>query len=332
MINTLAPSGHVRFDQEILKCLHELGSVTFAAPPGYLDDSAADHRVDIKTANIHSGSRIGSRWAQVKALGEVLKTLNPERYDAVIFLAYELTSFALRWPSSIPAILFEHNNVDEICNSGLKRYVFKRFVKNKKHVTYEQYIVNLLNEEFGKNAFHVPHPVTMSVPVSSDAVQKRADGAPLKIFSPSQRTPADVQRELVDLVIANPGEYSVLARGSEYETGADYILQPYFENFDAELADADVCVIGGDYGYRVSAIAYQVLSIGRPVVMFNSLFAKELLSQFPGQVYLIGSVSELSNLRSKLQRSVPASQEFVETHSFETVKRALAKVVGVKGG
>lgn len=331
VVNPMAPDGHVKFDQEIIRSLRGIGTVTLAAPPGYLEDCEVDTRKHIDVPNIHTTSKIGARWSQIKALGYVLKNFRPESYDAVVFLAYELISFAVRWPTRIPVLLFEHNNIDEVSRSRIKKFVFKRFVNNNRHVAYEQYIADYLSKQLGKESFHVPHPVTIDVSGSSDGVlvdwkMETANDqrpAPLKIFSPSWRTPVAVQRELAELAKSSPNEFHAVIRGQDFEITANYEVRPYFEDFENSMRDADICLIGGRYDYRVSAIAYQALSINKTILMFDSPFARELLAQYPEQVFVINSTSDIPDMRSELNRVANSSKSFLYAHSPRTIKMSL---------
>ena len=75
-------------------------------------------------------------------------------------------------------------------------------------------------------------------------------------------------------------------------------------------------------------MAYEALSWGRPVIMYDCLFSRCLKQNYPSLVVIIDSITDLKKLELGGESSSRESLQFLECHSARYISDQLSHIVG----
>lgn len=322
-VDPIGANGHRNFNTSILQVLRNIGELTFVAPHGYLSDSSVTLRIDIPQSLTRYRSKIGARWSQIRVLKFILKKINLDDYDAVIFLAYETISFCLCWPRNKKAFVFDHNNIENSYRSHVKRAFYRNLSKTVCHFVFLPYIKEYIEQNTQRRVFLIPHPHYREEAFKSPekfltSLTNKSD-FPLKIFSPSGSTPKNIQQQLKSFVSICSDKYYAICKDVLVEKSSAWETRDFFVDYEQYLSSCDMVFVGAKFMFRVSGVVYESLSYGKPVILFNSPFAMELRNENPGLVFVIKDINEIQKVNVDLSIVKKAHGEFLRRHSFDAI-------------
>lgn len=331
LIEPVGFQGHENFNSFFLKIFNILGQVTFIAPIGYLDACSVVSRINIPVSMGGYRTKFNARWSQVCVLRYILKKIDLDEYDAVIFLSYETISLSIVWPKNSKTFLFEHNNIDNFLCSRIKKFFYKNLSKKNVHFVFQDYIAQYLADTYGKSAICIPHPYYRTF---DGAEHFLSENSSLKfdypvIFSPSSSTPDCIQNNLKKNAQKWRTQYYIIFKGNFEEKTVGYESRPFFENYDELMQRCDFVFLGARFCYRVSGVIYEALSYGCPVILFKSPFAMELQKEYPNMVFLISSVDDIQWLVVDKEKIMEDHTRFLHAHDFESICVRVAKALGI---
>lgn len=325
---------HESFDRFFLRCFRTLGHVTLAAPVRFAESADVDARIDIPAPLFRQRGKVGARWNAIRVLDYILKNVSLEDYDVIVFLAYETISFSVRWPRSKKVFLFEHNNIENARGSYIKTFFYNRISANAVRLAFQNPSVQFIQETTGGVAVQVPFPycrqeVSDSGVGPNKSVPDRPPGQPIVIFSPSSSTPEESQDGLKEFASTRNDVYYAICKGSPAKKADGWETRPFFDDYEGLMQSCAMVFVGvrSRFDYRVSGAAYEALSFGKPVVLFDSVFARELRDENPGLVFVIKDMDDIQNIEIDPKGTRKAQERFLRRHSFDAILTKMATAI-----
>lgn len=325
-------NGHKNFNSTILRCLSDIGNVTFAAPKGYLESCTVDSRIDIPIKFFRSQTKLGSRWNSIRVLDYVIKNSRLDDFDAIVFLAYETFSLSLRWPKEKEVFLFEHNNIDNIQIRSLNKFFYRHLPPKTVHLTFLKNAAHHIRDTYGRKVFCIPHPYyrkdVSDSGLSPDNLAEHCFMSRKIIFSPSGSTPRIIHEQLKSFVSTSNSEYYLICKGNPAQKTWDWEVCPFFENYNEIMSTCCMVFVGSQFHYRVSGVAYEALSYGKPLVYLDCSFARELHSEYPHMVFVIDDVNGIADIAIDAPRIINEYGIFLQKHSLDSIRTQIAIALG----
>jgi len=91
------------------------------------------------------------RFNQINIISQLLKNVNLQNFDIIVFLAYEEISVSLLWPNNNKTFLINHNNIDNVNKSFFKKVFFRLMPSNIVHTVFNDFSKRYLKRTFKKN-------------------------------------------------------------------------------------------------------------------------------------------------------------------------------------
>ena len=326
-IDPLAPWGHINFNTFLLKALRSLGHVSFITFHDYHKHFTVDTAIDIPDKRgLHRRDRT-LRMGQPLILDAILRTVHPADYDVVVFLCYESISMALKWPKDARVFVLEHNSTDKARGNPFKMFFYKRIPRSVIHLVFMEYIGNYISRTTGRRAIYIPHPYYSDPAVIS---AKPATVKPELIFCPSSGTRSRVLRPLKRFV-EESDRYRLIAKGRREEDSPRCRVRRFFDDYETILAGCDMVFFGGEYEYRVSGVAHEAMSYGKPIATLNCLFGREFSKRFPHMVRPVDRMDEIGHLSFDPETVRKEHVHFLRENGFEAICAALREAFSASG-
>lgn len=299
--------------------------MTFVAPTGFLESADVDTRIDIPTSFFRHRTKIGARWSAIRVLSYILKNVSLENYDAIVFMGYETISFSICWHRNQKVFLFEHNNIENARGSWIKTFFYNKISINAVRLVFQDPIVKFIRETIGGDVVQIPHPyyrqdVSDSGIGPNGIVSSLRPEQPIVIFSPSNSTSQETQDRLKKFVSTTNGAYYATCKGCPAERTDAWEVRPFFDDYQGQMRTCDMVFVGACFDYRVSGVAYEALSYGKPIVLFDSIFARELYSKNPDIVFIIKKLEDILYIKINSKKIQDVHSQFLKKHSFYTIK------------
>ena len=329
----LGSKGHINFIKFYLRALAEIGHVTFATFPSYHAHFQVGARIEIPERFNRQHTKLEVYWNQIRVLDFILRRIQFETHDKIVFLSYETISFYLRWPKDQKVYLFDHNNIPNVFGSRIKTYCYKQLSPPAIHFAFMEYIAQYIEKESCGRSIVIPHPYYRCITADDtkkqnwNATKEYATGKKI-IFSPSGRTPSEVTKSLKEFVQNHDGYYLV-AKGQQPEESYNYCTRPFFENYEELMENCDLVFIGGLFRYRVSGVAYEALSYGKATVIMDSPFAKVLQTEYPHMVFTIDKIKDILSVDTVPEQIRKEHARFLCEHGFDTNRSDIVRAFSV---
>jgi hypothetical protein len=333
-IEPIGFQGHLNFNKYILQAIGKIGDITLIAPAKYLTECSLSNRISIPESltNGQSRSKIGARVSQIRVINFILKKVCLDDYHAIIFLAYETISFCLRWPRNRNVYIFEHNNIENNHHNTIKRLFYRYLPASTRHFVFLPHIKEYIKQSAGRKAFHIPHPHYREdyylEPDKHKACSVSKPSRRLVIFSPSSSTPRRFQKKLKFFVSTRTDKYYAICKDTVTRNAQAWESQPFFKDYEQVLSSCDLVFIAARFDYRVSGVAYEALSYGKLLVLFDTPFARALKSQYPSLVFLIQNIEDIAMIEFDPLLMRQDHGRFIRNHSIKAIKQALSTAIG----
>jgi hypothetical protein len=333
-ILAIEPAGfHSSLNGFLLRCLRTIGRVTFIAPAGYLESCPVDRRLDIPAPLLRHTTKLGARWSGMCVLQFIRENTCLDHYDAIVLLSYETIALFARWPRNRKVFLFDHNNIDNIRGSRIKSFCYRHLPRRAVHLAFQPHIAQHIRDTWGHRALLIPLPncrcdVTDAGDCPPAIASPRARGRTL-IFSPSDSTPRPFLDRLKTLAVASCGAYCVICKGAREEKTAAFETRPFFDDYDQLMRECDIVFLGMRFHYRVSGVAFEALSYGKPVVLLDSPFARVLSAEYPALVLPVDDVNDIPRVILDREKMNQDHKRFLREHSFNAVRDAMTQALAM---
>lgn len=328
--------GHKNFNSFFLRCLKSTGHVTFLCPTDYLESHLADSIIEIPETILRHNSKIGARWSAIRVLNYIFQNVRLDEYDAIVFLAYETISFSVRWPPNLKVFLFEHNNIENCLGSWIKTFCYNRLPRNAIHLVFQHKIAKYIRDTCNRKVFRIPHPyyrkdVNDSGGCSTTDIPTSSHNQKI-IFSPSGSTPSRVQEELMNFASSTNGAFYAICKGTSDKRAAAWEVSPLFKDYEELMRRCYIVFLGAHFSYRVSGVAFEALSYGKPLVMIDSPFAQEMQVDYPHLIYPIKHVNDIKDLVIDHEKAKKDHHRFLYEHSFGAIQTTLTSALSKGSG
>lgn len=322
-IDLLSPKGHKKFNELSIKALASVFDVTIIARENFIDSRQSDFIIPERF--FKSYNKINYRINELKKINWIIKKVkNLEKFDLLLFSSYETVSFSLK--SRIIAnvgskvALFNHNNLDELNTSLIKKFFFKKIDKRVFHCVFEGYFKEyLLTEIKVKNSvILIPHLVENRSPSSN------FEKSPINIFIPTK----NYNTNYVNKIFNNyPRNITFTIKSDTFFDQNNTKSKSYFnENEYNQIFNSSNLILlplKTEYNYRVSNIIYECFSFSKPCFTFGNKFSQYLNYKYPNVVHIIDKETNIEQIIEEYKQinKILFAQErelFLKEHSEET--------------
>lgn len=325
VVDTVCEPGHDRFNRHIIQMLVTQFNVILYTSRGFA------RRLDIPglkilTFNERRTNRLARLLWQYSLTRKMLKYYSTTSSIACFVLAYETIPYSLAtFRASKPVFLFEHNNVDQLQSSTLKRYLYRAISNTTIHITLEKYIATYIRNEYGKVSRYINHP---SYQLDEKPIDKCQIQGPY-IFCPNGTVEPYLVKTIEEYAKIN-SDYEFYFKGHGSSANEKIHHVPFYNNYDSMLKHATFVLSGVRYTYRVSGIVYESLCLGKFILLQSSKYAHELAKRFPKSIYTFGNLSELTKLLQETPKSDTNNleiREYRRRHSSEYIQKQLLSIM-----
>ncbi len=257
---------------------------------------------------------------QSRKILELRRHLPKQNYDHIVILSYDTKTFSLLWNRSTPCWLVHHKNLDELCDCWSSRLIFGRLKTPTKHLVFCEEFADMLRMKYNFHSEVIPHPATVEHEELSVAQETKS--ALARVFVPSQRGCKVHGQQLRDLALSR-SDMNIVMQGDFEFVSRKLTVRKQFLDYHEQihLADAVFCV--GRYHYRISTVAFDALSAGKPVLMWDGPFANSLRRQFPTLVKTITRIEQIPDVFHAITPSVGDRDAFRRLHHNDEISRRL---------
>jgi hypothetical protein len=312
---------HWNYDEAFIRALSNFGDVTFVAKSDYITEINEISRINLLDKYYDGGAKFNSRVDSIKIIQSCKRIQRKLKPDITIFLSYDTISMLL-WRSK--AIICEHNNISNTRTNIIKRYAYSLLSKKLVSVSLQNHISRFIVESCKRDSFVVHHPVKNIKLNTHDLLQIKSDK--ITLFFPSAGNTECGTIEVKDYLLKNKQYYGYIKGNTEEETCC-YKVSKFFQNYHELMKACNYVIINDKYNYKVSGVAYEVLSLGRPIILTNSLFAEELKSQYPSLVHIINNIKEIELIKINKKMIESDFKAFKENISDTSVVNSIRKII-----
>lgn len=237
-------------------------------------------------------------------------------YAPIVLLSYETISFMickLLFSNLKNSYVFNHNNIDQLSTSYVRRLAFSTLCIPTKHLVYEPFIKDHLAHNPKFKVLYVSHPLLFNwMPQPTDMQ--------IKVFIPHM---LDYNQFNELNQFSNDGKhFNIRAKFDESISTNNITTMPYFPNFEEELGLSNIVIVFTTYKFRSSGVAYAAISSGRILIIRKSLFSTNLALKYPEQVFLFTNMASLFELLNKFNRD--------RNHfNFKLIDKEVSRLEGV---
>ncbi len=323
VVDFLEEPGHTRFNELLLVAIGGCHEVYFLSSADYVERVGWTRNHSLPSFPWSWKGALGNRVGQCLKYLWLWRSEILDRFDVVIFSGYETVSFALLgWLfSESKVMVIDHNNLDQIEVSKLKRRFFSFIPKKICHLGLEQFIVRQLNETMQLKASWIPFPCLESDKPSMGDHGKYCNDAKIRIFAPGRSVSRGALESLAKRLVP-PERFLLIARESKACFPADLstMARIDFDDYDEILASSDYVFIGGAFGLRVSGVFFEAMAQGRPVIVERCRFGEEMKRLWPAEVQMADEFQGSAAVKVPFRSPNP---EFMSRHCNDSIQRGL---------
>lgn len=265
---------------------------------------------------------------QIRKVLKVRRHLSQQKYDHIVVLSYETITLSLFWNRQTPCWVVHHANLDELCHCATRRLLFSRLQRPTRHLVFCEEFADMLRMKYNVAPEVIAYPATSlsnSQSVNRVTNDQRVTQA-TRVFVPSRQGCKEHGKALRDLALGR-NDLNIIMRGDAEFVSRKLTLRRQFIDYQRQVQQADVVFCAGRYHYRVSTVAYEALSAGKPVLMWDGPFANSLRRQFPSLVKTITRVDELPEAIAGLAPKISEIEAFSRVHQDAEVISRLRRLL-----
>jgi len=299
-IDSLCPKGHKEFNNLTIKAIRNFTNMNLKIVA--CEYSVSECEIEYVIPQKYFKKRVGRlssliyRIDEIKRWSWIIKIINLESPDLILVSSFDTIAFMfIMHQIKYPLFIFNHNNIDQLEKSFIKRMIYKNISKHIFLIVFESYIKNFLIKRYkisSNNIIVIPHIVS-----SNQVSPPRVRGKDLiTLFAPSSSSDNTVFNNInknVDILGKN--NIFLLAKSSLKEflqiRSNNLVYKNWFSNEDykkmMELSDAIFLPLPKTFNYRVSNVANEAISHGKPLIITRTDFSLFLDEKYPGLCYII---------------------------------------------
>lgn len=233
------------------------------------------------------------RFYFIKLLFEVVRV--KRNYDAVFITCVDIYSYAfISWLLGNNIYVVDHG-IGSLVDNKLYKLAWKITCKHTNIITLEGFIKQMVKKDLGRsNVFVVKHPLPEK---KQETNRQEGYKTHYLIFAPSASNDESFLHKLSESVI--PSTISIVAKSNsfEFDNGIVKIYNKYLpkSEYDYLLSNADYILLPYEpsYNYRISAIMFEALCMGTPILLLNNNTLKNYGEIFKERVHLFEDVEDM---------------------------------------
>ena len=332
-VDLLSPMGHRYFNMLNIKALSKKFDVVTAGRENAIESTKPD--IVIPEDFFMVRNKVDFRIKELRMIDWLLRKQLLEDFDLIIFSSYETISFSLRskdlQKKCQRAAIINHNNIDELEKSAIKRKFFRKIDKGIFQCVFEEYFkVHLQNElNVENNVVVIPHIVLDRTHIAMENV-KPLVFVPTKLYN--TRYLENVFSESVDevsFVIKSDVSFN-----KKNVKSISYLERSQYEDIFSECSFV-LLPLTTDYNYRVSSILYECFSFSRPCFVFKNKFSSFLGSMYPNVVHIIDEETPFKTIweiYTSINREAfeKDRENFLNKHSENRFLESIMEILNLK--
>lgn len=300
LIEPMGNSGHKDINEHMIEILSKNYNIEFVSEKNYIDTSIYQDLIyrelpkEYCLSNLEKKGKIINRIVILKAFNWIFNNFNFSKYDYIIFMEYELIAFFLssflykKFNKNI--LLLNHTNIDEVCNSKIKRMVFKKLHSNIKFLCYEDFITDYVRDNFNKTVYTLKHNLNLKKIelIEDKTILKNKD---ISVVCPSNNSLSDHMLEKIielDKNLELDGVNIIIKSNKLVYNGNNVII---INNYLSEkeyinlINQSDFVLLPYNstkwqYNYRVSGVFFDCITLEKPMIYFKTKFFKHINQKY----------------------------------------------------
>ncbi|MDM0536834.1 hypothetical protein QTG87_09850 [Clostridium perfringens] len=330
-VDPLSPKGHKNFNLSFIRVLKKIGFVEFICKEGYMNDE-----LSLKYIPKHfykSNTKFKGVLDNLKILNWIIKNIDFEMYDAIIFSSFDTISFSIvsDFFKKYNICIVNHKNVDEL-DSKIKQFFYKRINKNIKHIYLEDFITEYVRKKINIcNIFTVYHPLK-EIDESKYRVEENF------IFSPGGQN----EKKFIDDAIISERKNNTLenlnlklyikSQKYSYDNRFLIINNNYLEDceYNNMFRNAKYILIYYDksFRYRISAVFLEAIAYRKNIICSKNLLFNSMFEINPNLGYQIDDYNNFINNIKEYNKKDNLYKNYgniLSRYSDENIKKQLLK-------
>ena len=303
LLDTLAPIGHKDINEFYIDKLKDSFNLTYMSRVDYPSKQLCDkyRRLDIKEKYYKGQSPLKKRLGYLLTLFSI-KANSKRKIDTMIFLSYDIISFGVfsllnrRFISNHKIYLFNHNNIDELINSKIKRFFLKLIPKDVSFLCYEDFITEYLKNNLNRNAITLRHNLNhYKLEYKQNNINPEVkkffndDAIYIVALSGNDISGAVINsiKELDKSNVLMNKNIKIFIKNKKLVYNSDYVYvcNDYMSDNDYSyaLSHCNYILLPYDvdeFKYRVSGLFFDSLTFKKPVIATKTLFMEHLIQKF----------------------------------------------------
>jgi hypothetical protein len=288
VVETKCPKGHLNLYRNLIKRYQNLGfEVVLVSNKRYISElKDVCDKYQIVSIEDSYRNKITYRINQIKALYRSLKTLPSG--SKVLLLSYDTIAFsAVSFLFDLKITVLEHNNIDYLDKSIVKRIAYRIINRKVEHACFEKYICDYISSKYKKKSTVIQHPLCWEIGI-------RVKNKPFNkeyIFIPSAEVCLGFVKKLI--FAAEKLNISIVTKyHKDLVPSPNLIMEKYFENYSEIFNSALAIGVGVDYKYRVSGVFYEGVAAQKRIIMKDCLYSNKMKAKYKDIVNIISSANE----------------------------------------
>lgn len=342
LIDPLCYKGHINYNAGIIRALSHYYDCDIIVNEFFYDQLSAKGINKEKFIYVYSDEwnieslsknnkkifyHIAYRLYFVKLLFEVYRV--KKNYDAVFITCVDIYSYAfLSWLLGNNIYVVDHG-IGSLVDNKMYRFAWKVTSKHTNIIVLEEFIKQMVMKVLSRsNVYVVKHPLPEK---RQEVNHQESNKTHYLIFAPSASNDESFLHKLSESVI--PSTISIVAKSNSFEfhNGIVKIYNKYLpkSEYDYLLNNADYILLPYEpsYNYRISAIMFEALCIGKPILLHNNNTLNNYSEIFRGRVQLFEDVDDMLG---KIGRSSEfnCTDDNLDDYSDISIANSIKEILG----
>ncbi len=282
-VETKSCLGHVSYYNKYLEFLSSNNNVEVYSTNALIEK--LDVKNDVKFKVVHFGKekifkKILYNFKQVLLARKALKYAIANGKNKVIFGAYDTFAIGIlvivcpHLFFNVNVEVFEHNNIDQLSKSRIKRYLYKASSKKIKSIVFEDYIGKFISSKYSRVYSVYKHPLVKFRSTTSKYIKEDF------VFLPSYAVEESRFRSLAEYCQLN--NLKLVCKTNIWCKEYSFVIsKDYFSNYESLMKSCHSIAIANDFSYRVSGVFYEGYSNDCRLLVCESLMIQNLKIIYP---------------------------------------------------
>ena len=188
----------------------------------------------------------------------------------------------------------------------------------------ESYIAEYLENVFDKKTILMNHPIYIDVDeVVPEEIEVDSSDSVI-VYSPSGSNKVFYVNKFLDFM---PFDWFFVAKKTDVKQKENErcCYKEWFSNYYGYMKRSDIVFIGQDFGYRVSGVFYEALSMKKRTIMPRCKFSEALIRRFPSSILFLEE--DLFSDRHALEVSEEDYSQFIREHNDKSLRYQLDELL-----